>query len=212
VLVTIEGIDGSGKSTLHESLGLILEDLHPVMTREPGSTWIGDAVRQAIREKIDPVAEALLFVADHAAHLSTIVRPALIEGRIVISDRFIDSRFAYQQVTLEGILPDPASWLKAVHNGWTVIPDLTILITVPVEVALNRTGIRKEKEHFEEHNTLESVQKNYLSRVELEPWRYVILDGTMPKEQILTVTEEAIRYRKEIIEKKQKKKNYLEKE
>lgn len=209
MLVTIEGIDGSGKSTLHEALEHALEDLKPVMTREPGSTWIGDAVRQAIRENINPVAEALLFVADHAAHISTVVIPALKEGGVVISDRFIDSRFAYQQVTLEGFLPDPVSWLMAVHDGWTIIPDLTILLTVPVEVAISRTGIRIEKEHFEEYNTLESVQKNYLSRVELEPWRFIILDGTMPKEQILTVAEEAIRHKKEITDKKERKKTRL---
>ena len=100
MLITLEGIDGSGKSTLHESLREPLADLDPLFTREPGATWVGDQVRRAIREQIDPVTEATLFVADHAAHLAKVVRPALAEGRLVISDRYSDSRYAYQSVTL----------------------------------------------------------------------------------------------------------------
>ena len=66
MLITLEGIDGTGKSTLHAALSEPLTDLQPVFTREPGSTWVGDAVRRAIAEQTDPVTEALLFVADHA--------------------------------------------------------------------------------------------------------------------------------------------------
>lgn len=100
VLITLEGIDGTGKSTLHSGLAELLVDLNPVFTREPGATWVGDSVRRAIAEQTDPVTEALLFVADHAAHLATVIRPALADGRIVISDRYTDSRYAYQSVTL----------------------------------------------------------------------------------------------------------------
>ena len=107
LLITIEGIDGSGKSTLVSALRESLKDLDPVFTREPGSTWVGDAVRRAIAERVDPVTEALLFVADHAAHLETVVRPALDGERMVISDRYTDSRYAYQGVMLEGKIPDP---------------------------------------------------------------------------------------------------------
>lgn len=103
MLITIEGIDGCGKSSLHEALAGRLSDLSPVMTREPGATWIGDQVRRAIAEQADPIAEALLFVADHAAHLREVVWPALTDGRLVISDRYIDSRFAYQEVSLSGL-------------------------------------------------------------------------------------------------------------
>ncbi|HNJ81438.1 MAG TPA: dTMP kinase, partial [Methanoregulaceae archaeon] len=80
MLVTIEGIDGSGKSSLVLSLHTLLSDLSPVFTREPGSTWVGDQVRRAVAEKADPITEALLFAADHAAHLSTLVRPSLERG------------------------------------------------------------------------------------------------------------------------------------
>ncbi|MDD1693954.1 MAG: dTMP kinase, partial [Methanoregula sp.] len=72
MLVTLEGIDGSGKSSLHAALKDLLVDLDPVFTREPGATWVGDSVRRAIAEQIDPVTEATLFVADHAAHLAKV--------------------------------------------------------------------------------------------------------------------------------------------
>ena len=144
LLVTLEGIDGTGKSTLLKALKEELADLDPICTREPGATWVGESVRRAIAEQIDPITEATLFVADHAAHLATVVRPALAEGKLVISDRFSDSRFAYQSVTLEGVIPDPEGWLRAMHNGWSVVPDKTFLLAVPVDNALDRLG-RKER-------------------------------------------------------------------
>lgn len=109
MLITIEGIDGSGKSTLIARLRELLADLDPLLTREPGATWVGDAVRRAVAERMDPITEALLFCADHAAHIDTLIRPALDAGRLVISDRYSDSRFAYQPVVLDGMLPTRSS-------------------------------------------------------------------------------------------------------
>ena len=185
MLITLEGIDGSGKSSLHGALGARLSHLSPVMTREPGATWIGEQVRRAIAEHVDPVAEALLFVADHAAHLREVVRPALAEGRLVISDRYIDSRFAYQEVSLAGALPDPGMWLKQVHNGWTILPDLTFLLVLPVGVALGRTQKRESSEHFEKTEILSQVQENYLRRAGEDPIRFVVVDATLPEGVIL---------------------------
>jgi dTMP kinase len=195
MLVTLEGIDGSGKSSLHTALGSRLADISPIMTREPGATWIGDQVRRAIAEQSDPIAEALLFVADHAAHLREVVRPALAEGKVVISDRYIDSRFAYQEVTLDGILPDPIRWLQEVHHGWTVIPDLTFLLVLPIATALSRTKKREVNEHFEKFAILERVQNAYLRRAGEEPGRFVLVDATLQEEVIQTFVEEEIRRR-----------------
>ena len=195
MLVTLEGIDGSGKSSLHTALGSRLADISPVMTREPGATWIGDQVRRAIAEQSDPIAEALLFVADHAAHLREVVRPALAEGKVVISDRYIDSRFAYQEITLDEILPDPIRWLQEVHHGWTVIPDLTFLLVLPITTALSRTKKREVNEHFEKFSVLERVQNAYLRRAGEEPGRFVLVDGTLQEEVIQTFVEEEIRRR-----------------
>jgi dTMP kinase len=193
MLITLEGIDGSGKSTLHASLRDLLTDLDPVFTREPGATWVGDSVRRAIAEQIDPVTEATLFVADHAAHLATVVRPALAEGILVISDRYSDSRFAYQSVTLQGIIPDPEGWLRAMHNGWTIIPDKTFLCVLPVDEALSRLKPDNQREHFERREVLEKVQNNYLSYAKSETSRFVIVDAMLPPGTIAEFVANAIR-------------------
>jgi len=184
VLVTIEGIDGSGKSSLISSLQTLLCDLSPVFTREPGSTWVGDQVRRAVAERADPVCEALLFGADHAAHLSTLVRPALKHGRLVISDRYSDSRYAYQQETLKEYIDDPLAWLQELHAGWTIRPDLTFLIVLPVDEALVRIGEKQSREHFENHNLLEKVQEHYLTIAESDPSRFVLIDGMKDQKEI----------------------------
>jgi dTMP kinase len=193
MLITLEGIDGSGKSTLHSALRELLQDLDPVFTREPGATWVGDSVRRAIAEQIDPVTEATLFVADHAAHLATVVRPALAEGRLVISDRYSDSRFAYQSVTLQKIIPDPEAWLRAMHNGWTIIPDKTFLCILPVDDALNRLKPDNQREHFERREVLEKVQNNYLTYARNEPSRFVIVDTMLPSGTVAEFVADAIR-------------------
>jgi dTMP kinase len=193
MLITLEGIDGSGKSTLHSALRELLQDLDPVFTREPGATWVGDSVRRAIAEQIDPVTEATLFVADHAAHLATVVRPALAEGRLVISDRYSDSRFAYQSVTLQKIIPDPEAWLRAMHNGWTIIPDKTFLCILPVDDALNRLKPDNQREHFERREVLEKVQNNYLTYARNEPSRFVIVDAMLPSGTVAEFVADAIR-------------------
>ena len=193
MLITLEGIDGSGKSSLHTALRELLGDLEPVFTREPGATWVGEAVRRAIAEQIDPVTEATLFVADHAAHLATVVRPALAEGKIVISDRYSDSRFAYQSVTLQGIITEPERWLRAMHDGWTIVPDRTFLCVLPVEDALTRLKPDNQREHFEKRETLEKVQNNYLGYARAEPSRFVIVDALKDREEIARFVAEVIR-------------------
>ena len=193
MLITLEGIDGSGKSSLHEALRELLTDLDVLFTREPGATWVGDQVRRAIKEQIDPVTEATLFVADHAAHLAKVVRPALAEGRLVISDRYSDSRYAYQSVTLQGIVPDPESWMRAMHNGWTIVPDKTFLCVLPVDEALRRLKPDSQREHFEKKETLEKVQENYLAYARAEPSRFVIVDAMLPKDTVAKFVADAIR-------------------
>ncbi|MDD1651449.1 MAG: dTMP kinase [Methanomicrobiales archaeon] len=177
MLITIEGIDGSGKSSLVEGLKRELPDLSPLFTREPGATWVGDQVRRAIAERVDPVTEALLFAADHAAHLATVVGPALRDGGLVISDRYTDSRYAYQSVMLDGVLTEPLDWLRAVHAGWTIPPDRTFLLVLPVEEALARLPDSRAREHFEEEEILSRVQARYLALAEEEPARFVVIDA-----------------------------------
>lgn len=193
MLVTLEGIDGTGKSTLLLALKESLADLDPVFTREPGATWVGESVRRAIAEQIDPITEATLFVADHAAHLATVVRPALAAGKLVISDRYSDSRFAYQSVTLAGVIPEPEKWLRAMHDGWSIVPDKTILLVIPVDDALARLSTKSGREHFERREVLEKVQNRYLEFARAEPGRFVIVDAMKDKDEVARFVADAIR-------------------
>ena len=193
MLITLEGIDGSGKSTLCHALGPLLADLDPVFTREPGATWVGEAVRRAIAEQIDPVTEATLFVADHAAHLAKVVRPALDAGKLVISDRYSDSRYAYQSVTLEGVIDSPEAWLRSMHNGWSIVPDKTFLFTLAIDEALTRLKPQGEREHFEKRDVLEKVQQRYFAFARAEPSRFVVVDAMKEKEEIARFVADAIR-------------------
>ncbi|TAJ43247.1 dTMP kinase [Methanofollis fontis] len=193
MLITIEGIDGSGKSTLVAGLERALADLSPLITREPGATWVGEAVRRSIAENTDPITECLLFVADHAAHLAHVVRPALEAGRIVISDRYSDSRYAYQGVTLDGLFPDPVGWLRRIHEPFTISPDLTFLCVLPVDEA--ETRLKTHREHFENGCVLEQVQRNYLSFAEAEPGRFVLVDAMLPAPDVCGFVADEIRRR-----------------
>lgn len=184
MLITIEGIDGSGKSTLLARLRELLADLDPLFTREPGATWVGESVRRAVAERMDPITEALLFCADHAAHIDTVIRPALDEGQLVISDRYADSRFAYQPVVLDGVLPDPLQWLRRIHEGWSIRPDRTFLLVLPVEDAVKRLDPEKKREYFENADILAQVQKNYLNLAAADPPRFVVIDALLEKEEV----------------------------
>jgi dTMP kinase len=154
---------------------------------------VGDSVRRAIAEQIDPVTEAMLFVADHAAHVAKVIRPALAGGRLVISDRYSDSRYAYQPVTLEGLVPRPVEWLQAMHDGWSIVPDKTFLLVIPIDTALARLSEKNGREHFEKREVLEKVQNNYLAFARAEPSRFVIVDGLKEKEEICGFVADAIR-------------------
>jgi len=193
LLITLEGIDGSGKSTLHLALQELLADLNPVFTREPGATWVGESVRRAIAEQIDPITEATLFVADHAAHLAKIIRPALADGKLVISDRYSDSRYAYQAVTLREVIPQPEEWIRAMHNGWSIVPDKTFLCVLPIDEALARLKPENEREHFEKRDILKNVQNNYLQFARKDPSRFVIVDAMKEKNDIAMFVADSIR-------------------
>ncbi|HKL97758.1 MAG TPA: dTMP kinase [Methanocorpusculum sp.] len=192
-MITLEGIDGSGKSTLFKGLQVKLADLDPLFTREPGSPFLGNAVRHAISNEPDPLVEAALFVADHAVHLATVIRPALDAGRLIISDRYSDSRFAYQQISLKSAHPNPKAWLTAVHKDWSIRADLTILLLLAPEIAMSRLSEREKKEHFEKKEVLEEVQKRYVERMNEDPERFLLIDATQDPEKILDFVEKSIR-------------------
>jgi len=193
-LITFEGIDGSGKSTILKLIKQKFdENTDIIFTREPTTEWIGETVYRAIKSETDPIAELFLFIADHADHLSRTVRPALKDNKIVISDRYSDSRYAYQGATLDGIIDNALEWVMDLHTGWTIIPDLSILFDVRPEVAVKRVGSRSHQTKFETVAFLEKVRANYLTLVENDPERFLVIDAEQPlnivENQVLRIIE-----------------------
>ncbi|MDR2855345.1 MAG: dTMP kinase [Methanomicrobiales archaeon] len=196
-LITIEGIDGVGKSTLHAELGRRLVDLDPLMTREPGGTEVGAVIREILKSKayddLSPYTEAFLFAADHAQHLHEIILPAMKANRLIISDRYYDSRLAYQQVTLAGVCEDPGLFLRSMHAGWTVFPTHTFLLILSPEKAYERSKHRGEVDRFEVLERLEQFHQAFLGLVEMDPSRFTLIDAELPFEEILSFVEEQVR-------------------
>ncbi|MDF1557284.1 MAG: dTMP kinase [ANME-2 cluster archaeon] len=193
-LITLEGIDGSGKSTITNCLEHhFKDDPDVIFTREPTRDWTGEAVNRAIREETDHLAELFLFVADHANHLSRIIRPALENNKTVISDRYTDSRYAYQGATLNGIINKPMEWVIEIHKGWTVVPDSTILFDVSPEVAVSRVGNRDHQTKFEKISFLEQVRSNYLRLVDMQPERFIIVDAEQPFSKVEQAVFKAVK-------------------
>lgn len=188
MLVTLEGLDGSGKTTVREALSHTYPDT--VFTREPTDSWHGEAVSRSISDPdADPLAELFLYTADHAAHLSRVVRPALSKGELVISDRYSDSRYAYQGVALEGLVEHPMEYVREVHAPWTRPPDLTIYLDVDPETGAARSGATNK---FEQSDYLERVGENYERLIRAEPERFVRIDATRPSETVCDRVESAL--------------------
>jgi dTMP kinase len=188
-LVTLEGLDGSGKTTAWEAL----HDSHPdaVFTREPTDSWYGDAVYRSIRdEDADPIAELFLYTADHADHLSRVVRPALEEGSLVVSDRYSDSRFAYQAATLQGTqVRRPLEYVRGIHEAFSRPPDRTLYFDVDPETAAARAGATNK---FERAEYLAAVREHYERLIDLEPGRFVRIDATQSPEDVLDRVESVL--------------------
>jgi dTMP kinase len=188
-LVTLEGLDGSGKTTVWEAL----HDSHPdaVFTREPTDSWYGDAVYRSIGdEEADPIAELFLYTADHADHLSRVVRPALADGSLVVSDRYSDSRFAYQAATLADTrIRRPLEYVRGIHEAFSRAPDRTLYLDVDPETAAARAGATNK---FERAEYLATVRDHYERLIELEPDRFVRVDATQSPEAVLERVESVL--------------------
>jgi len=191
LLVTFEGPEGGGKTTqsrwLHRRL--VGYGYEAVLTREPGGTTLGEAVREWLlgltNEALAPQAEALLHTAARAQHVACVIRPALDRGAIVVCDRFVDSTLAYQG----GGRGLDEQMLRALQDFATqgVWPDLTILLDVPVEVGLARrrasgeplTRLDRESVAFHER-----VRAWYRMAAAREPERWQVVDGQQPAEDV----------------------------
>lgn len=188
LFITLEGGDGSGKSTQASLLEQWLQEQGRtvVRTREPGGTEVGLAIRELVlhhRGHIDPRAEALLYAADRAHHIATLVRPALERGEVVIQDRYFDSSVAYQgagRVLDATEVRDLSLWATD-----SLIPDITVLLDLDEDVARERLAAadkpfdRLENEKAEFHSR---VRQGFLSLAAAEPHRFLVLDASQPVE------------------------------
>jgi dTMP kinase len=185
--IVIEGIEGSGKSSLASALANYLTQLgiSILLTKEPGGTDFGEKIRELIldSQKLDPKAETLLFLADRAQHLSELIRPALASGLTVICDRYIYSTIAYQGFARGLELGDVINFATG-----GLLPDKVILLDLPPSEGLARAAMRKNSEpsswnRFEEEklNFHEQVRQGFLS---IRDERFTTIDATRPFQEV----------------------------
>jgi dTMP kinase len=191
LFITLEGPDGSGKSSLMPRLAAVLRErgCDVVTTREPGSTPLGEQLRRLVLDtepRIDRTgrADALLFAASRAQHVDEVILPALERGAVVLCDRYADSSLAYQG-SGSGV---PMDELRAVQRFATggLAPDLTILLDLPVEAGLSRKADEVTRfEAFQDVAYHERVRAAFLGFAVAEPGRYAIVDATGDEEAVL---------------------------
>ncbi len=187
--ITLDGIDGAGKSTHIEFMKnwFAQRKQAVVFTREPGGTPVGEALRLLLLDPETQVSlntETLLMFAARMQHLETVIYPALAQGTWVVSDRFTDATFAYQgggrKVPQERIA-QLAHW---VQQGFE--PDLSFIFDVPLDVARSRIDSARKKDRFEQEDSdfFNRTREVYLQRAIASPERYVVLDATNSIEYI----------------------------
>ena len=190
LFISLEGIDGVGKSTQSDLLEEYLHELgQPVLrTFEPGGTALGQEIRHLLLHRkgdVAPRSEALLYAADRAHHVATKVRPALERGEAVITDRYLDSSVAYQGVGRELNAEDVRTIsMFAVEN---LLPDLTILLDLEAGAAMARrskTGAEPDRLEREKVEFFEAVRQAYLAMAKAEPQRWLIVDASQTVDQM----------------------------
>jgi dTMP kinase len=189
IFIAFEGGEGTGKSTQSKLLAQWLEQEGEkvLLSREPGGTELGKDLRKILlgheTGDISPRAEALLYAADRAHHVYSVIRPALDRGEVVISDRYFDSSAAYQGA---GRVLNPTEVARM--SRWateSLYPTLTILIDLPAEIGLGRLQSRDRLE-AESNDFHERVRQEYLHIAMMDPERYFVVDGTQSVEEIHT--------------------------
>lgn len=201
VFITLEGIDGAGKSTQLRLLTgwLRRHGYRPCVTREPGGTRVGEQIRNILlssaNRKLTPLAELLLMYAARHQHLEEVVRPALARGELVLSDRFNDASLAYQGFG-RGLGERPVRLLDELICG-SLQPDLTLILDAPPSVALRRASQRGEgadRRRFENIGLRFQgrVRKGYHEIARHEPRRVKLINADRPAREVQTEIREIV--------------------
>jgi dTMP kinase len=197
--ITLEGIEGAGKSTVALALRAELEGrgLEVLLTREPGGTPLAESLRELLLRKggeaLNPVAETLLMFAARAVHLDNAIRPALAAGRWVICDRYTDASYAYQgggRAVSTALIDQLAIDVHA--DLW---PDRTLLLDLPVNTGLERARSRPgapDRFESEQRAFFERVRATYLQRAANEPQRVRVIDGQRSPAEVVAAALAAI--------------------
>jgi dTMP kinase len=193
--ITLEGMDGAGKSTHIPSIIATLQARggEVISTREPGGTPLGEQLRALLlHENMHPETETLLMFAARREHIALVIAPALARGAYVVSDRFSDASFAYQSGA-KGVDAAKMRQLETwVQND--LQPDLTLLFDVPVEVSLMRLAEARTPDKFERENAdfFEKLRRAYLARAAENPARFRVIDANQPLEKVKVLVAEII--------------------
>ena len=199
-LVSLEGPEGAGKTSVLEAIIPILEDrgIEVLSTREPGGVLIGEKIREVILDpshtEMDPKTELLLYIASRRQHLVEKVLPALVAGKLVIMDRFIDSSVAYQGFG-RGLDKKAIDWLNEFATDG-LKPDLTLYFDIEVEEGLARIAANSDREvnrlDMESLDLHRKVRQGYLSLLEKEANRIVKIDASLPLDQVIANTQQLL--------------------
>jgi dTMP kinase len=185
--ITLEGMDGAGKSTHIPDIIKLLElkGVEVISTREPGGTLLGEQLRTLLlNEAMHPETETLLMFAARREHISQIIEPALARGAWVLSDRFTDATYAYQSGG-RGVLANKVIELEAWVQG-DLQPDLTLLFDVPVEVSLARLASARAPDKFERESAefFTKIRNAYLDRANKNPNRFCMINSNQALDDV----------------------------
>jgi dTMP kinase len=194
-LITLEGMDGAGKSTHIPAIVAALETrgVEVVSTREPGGTKLGEGLRELLlHQAMHPETETLMMFAARREHIAQIIEPALARGAYVLSDRFTDATFAYQ-CGGRGVNADKIRALEQWVQG-DLQPDLTLLFDVPVEVSVRRLANARSPDKFEQESSefFSRIRAAYLLRAQQNPQRFRVIDANKPLELVKKSLEDII--------------------
>ena len=184
LFVTVEGIDGAGKSTVVKTIQS--EYKQCISSKEPSNLWTGDAVYRSITsDDTNPFTDFYLFMADRAHHIDNVIKPGLDDDMLVMSDRFADSTRAYQFNALDSELPGDEEfteqYIDSLMEHWNVEPDITIYLDISVDTSIERS---EGKDKYEHREFLENVKQRYEYLQNKYSDRYVVVDGEQSKEGV----------------------------